>query len=189
MSATEPEDRRSRRDLLAPLGVLLVVSGVAVIVLAAITTPFVVPPGAFLVVSGIGLVVASEYRDEADLDYSRLSGLKVKVRKNAASTEGISAKVPSRLPSPARQSAFAERPRGPDEEAVGAADRPRPAGVGQDGDRGEDRSVARGQGERPPWQVIEGQGEAGSNHHRPTGRVPGGCRLAQALNKRWDGRQ
>lgn len=89
MNALKPEaPRPPRRDLFAPLGVLLVLSGIVAIVLAAITrAPLVSPAGAFLVVSGIGLVVASEYRDEADLDYSRFLGLRVKVRKNAAAAE------------------------------------------------------------------------------------------------------
>ncbi len=146
MSAPAPENRRSRRDLLAPLGVLLVLSGIVVIVLAAITTLLVAPPGAFLVVSGIGLVVASEYRDEADVDYSRLGGLKVKVRGNAATTEG--------------------------------------------GEEGEDRSITRRRDKQPPCEAIEGQGKVDSNRHRRLARQPrGGCRLTQALNRRWDGKQ
>lgn len=99
MSALEPKGRHPRRDLLAPLGVVLVISGIVVIVLAAMTSLLVAPPGVFLVVSGIGLVVASEYRDEADLDYSRLGGLKVRVRVNADPAEDTpAARVRRRLP-------------------------------------------------------------------------------------------
>lgn len=99
MSAPELKDRRSRRDRLGRLGVLLVLSGIVVIVMAAIMTVFVVPVGAFLVVSGIGLVVASEYGDEADVDYSRWRGLEVRVRRDAAESEDVpAALVRSHLP-------------------------------------------------------------------------------------------
>ncbi len=76
MSAPEPE-RRDRQGLFAPLGVLLIVSGIVVIIVAAFANPVVATAGLFLIASGIGLVVASEYRDEADMEYSRLGGLRL----------------------------------------------------------------------------------------------------------------
>jgi uncharacterized membrane protein HdeD (DUF308 family) len=74
MSGT-PEDQRPQRDLLAPMGVVLILSGIVVVVLAAITTPWVATAGLALVPSGIWLIVLSECRDEAEFDSTRFGGL------------------------------------------------------------------------------------------------------------------
>lgn len=87
MSPHEPEGHSSRRGLLAPLGIFLIVSGIVVILVAAFANPVVAAAGPFLIASGIGLVVASEYREEADMEYSRWWGLRLKTRKGTASDE------------------------------------------------------------------------------------------------------
>jgi hypothetical protein len=48
---------------------------------AAFANPGVAAAGSFMVASGIGLVVASEYRDEAEMEYDRLFGLRLRTRK------------------------------------------------------------------------------------------------------------
>lgn len=87
MRTHEPEGSAPRRELFAPLGILLIVSGIAIILVAAFTKPVVASAGLVLIASGIGLVVASEYRDEADMEYSRLGGLRLRTRKRSTAAE------------------------------------------------------------------------------------------------------
>jgi len=94
MNTDEPEGRSPRRELLAPVGILLVVSGIVVILVAALTNPVVATAGLVLIASGIGLVVAREYRDEADMEYSRLGGLRLTTRKGSATAEDEDAAQP-----------------------------------------------------------------------------------------------
>jgi hypothetical protein len=96
MSAPDPGGRDSRRGLFAPLGIILILSGIVVILLAAVTNPLVATAGPFLIASGIGFVVASEYRDEADMEYSRLGGLRLKSRKRSPRADGERAPVQPR---------------------------------------------------------------------------------------------
>jgi hypothetical protein len=98
MSAPDPGGDDSRRDLFAPLGIILVISGIVVILLAAVTNPLVATAGPFLIASGIGFVVAREYRDEADMEYSRLGGLKLRSRKRSPPAGGERAAVQPRPP-------------------------------------------------------------------------------------------
>lgn len=87
MSPREPEGRRSRHELIEPIGIFLIVSGIVVILVAAFTNAVVAAIGPFLIASGIGLVVAGEYREDADMEYSRLWGLKLKTKKGATTAE------------------------------------------------------------------------------------------------------
>lgn len=98
MSAPDPGRRDSRRDLFAPLGIVLILSGIVVILLAAVTNPLVATAGPFLIASGIGFVVASEYRDEVDMEYSRLRGLRLKSRRRSPPADGERAPVQPHSP-------------------------------------------------------------------------------------------
>lgn len=101
MTTSEPEGSDPRRELLAPLGILLVVSGIVVILVAAFANPVVATAGPVLIASGIGLVVASEYRDEADMEYSRLGGLRLRTRKSPTSA-AVNQSAPPRKAAPHR---------------------------------------------------------------------------------------
>lgn len=82
--STPESERSDRRELFAPLGILLIVSGIVVILVAAFANPVVATAGLFLIASGIGFVVASEYRDEADMEYSRFGGLRLTKKRSGA---------------------------------------------------------------------------------------------------------
>jgi hypothetical protein len=81
MSSSQQGGRSSRRDLLAPLGILLIVSGIMVVFLSAIMKFWAGTSGLLLVGAGVGLVLVREYRDEAEVDYSAWGGFKFRVRK------------------------------------------------------------------------------------------------------------
>jgi hypothetical protein len=83
MSQPDPAGRAPRGKLFAPLGITLILSGIVVILLAAVTNPFVATAGPFLIASGVGFVVASEYRDEAEMEYSRFGGLRLRSKKRS----------------------------------------------------------------------------------------------------------
>ncbi|HXQ88371.1 MAG TPA: DUF308 domain-containing protein [Solirubrobacterales bacterium] len=83
MTASEPEGRDPHGGPFAPLGIFLIVSGIVVILVAAFANPLVAAAGPFLIASGIGLVVASEYRDEAEMKYDRLLGLRLWTKKRS----------------------------------------------------------------------------------------------------------
>jgi hypothetical protein len=96
MKASQQGGRSSRRDLLAPLGIILVISGIVVVLLSAIMKFWAGTSGLVLVGVGVGLVLVREYRDEADVDYSPWGGLRFRVRKGSIS----SASPPSHIPLP-----------------------------------------------------------------------------------------
>jgi hypothetical protein len=81
MSPPDPAGPDTRGELFAPLGIILILSGIVVILLAAVTNPLVATAGPFLIASGIGFVVASEYRGEAEMEYSRFGGLRLRSKK------------------------------------------------------------------------------------------------------------
>jgi hypothetical protein len=135
------------------MGVVLILSGIVAVVLAAITTPWVATAGLALVPSGVWLVVLSEYRDEAELDSTRFGGLKVRVRKDPRSTN-VTPTSSAKSQPPVSRSASAGRLQSLDEEGAEVNDSPL---LG---------STRRGRLARCP---------------------PAGCRLARALNRRWEG--
>jgi hypothetical protein len=105
------------------MGVVLILSGIVVVVLAAITTPWVATAGLALVPSGVWLVVLSEYRDEAELDSTRFGGLKVRVRKGPRPTN-VTPTTPIGPQSAAGRSASAGRLQVPDQEGTEGKDSP-----------------------------------------------------------------